>query len=206
MLVERENLPTENYSDHGCLALMDLVIAASNARKVGVPRVSMYDVREYELGRQFPPGHATVEVKQQELEQVSVFVSRRWWSWSCRPRKRPLARCFLAAGRVCVSRALLRRIEKARPVAMVRLRTQRRTNPAPLQSPDALRSTSTTAAQPVIMQTTVRFHLSTFWRRVFFCVCQAYLNREDVRAAIHASSCPIKFQECTDQPFVHLSK
>ncbi|CAM9829589.1 unnamed protein product, partial [Ectocarpus sp. 13 AM-2016] len=84
-----------NYNDHRCLGLMDSVIAASNARKVGVPRVSMYDVRDYELGRQFPPGHATVE---------------------------------------------------------------------------------------------------------------AYLNRKDVRAAIHASSCPIKFQECTDQPFVHLSK
>ena len=35
---------------------------------------------------------------------------------------------------------------------------------------------------------------------------QAYLNRDDVRAAIHASSCPIQFKECTDPPFIHLSK
>lgn len=113
---ERENLPTENDSDHGCLGLMDSVIAASNARKVGVPRVSMYDVRDFELGRQFPPGHATVEVKQ-ELEQVFPFAlpCRPWSGLVLLPSEEAACCCFLAAAAaVCVSRVLLARIEKAR--------------------------------------------------------------------------------------------
>lgn len=35
---------------------------------------------------------------------------------------------------------------------------------------------------------------------------QAFLNRDDVREAIHAESCPIAFKECTDPPFIHLAK
>lgn len=50
-------------SNHVCMALMDSVVAASSGKKSMVPKVSMYDVRNYELGRQFPPGHATVEVQ-----------------------------------------------------------------------------------------------------------------------------------------------
>lgn len=49
-------------SDHKCMALMDTVVAASSGKASMVPKVSMYDVRKYELGRQFPPGHAIVEV------------------------------------------------------------------------------------------------------------------------------------------------
>lgn len=44
------------------MALMDTVVAASGGKMSMVPKVSMYDVRKYELGRQFPPGHAIVEV------------------------------------------------------------------------------------------------------------------------------------------------
>ena len=53
-------------SDHVCMALMDTVVAASNGGVSKVPRVSMYDVRKYEIGRQFPPGHAVVEVSEAE--------------------------------------------------------------------------------------------------------------------------------------------
>lgn len=52
----------KQHSDRVCTSLMDSVVAASNGKTSGVPKVSMYDVRNYELGRQFPPGHAYVEV------------------------------------------------------------------------------------------------------------------------------------------------
>ena len=42
--------------------------------------------------------------------------------------------------------------------------------------------------------------------RCFVALPQAYLNRDDVREAIHAESCPARFKECTDQPFFHLAK
>jgi len=35
---------------------------------------------------------------------------------------------------------------------------------------------------------------------------EVFLNRDDVREAIHASSCPIVYQECTDPPYFHLSQ
>ncbi|CAM9648366.1 unnamed protein product [Ascophyllum nodosum] len=90
-----KSIRSGNYADHVCMALMDTVVAASNGGVSKVPRVSMYDVRKYEIGRQFPPGHAVVE---------------------------------------------------------------------------------------------------------------AFLNRDDVRKAIHAESCPVAFMECTDPPFIHLAK
>lgn len=42
---------------------MDTVVAASNGGEAKVPKVSMYDIRKYEVGRQFPPGHVAVEVR-----------------------------------------------------------------------------------------------------------------------------------------------
>eukprot|EP00904_Undaria_pinnatifida_P011519 jgi/Undpi1/7498/HiC_scaffold_22.g09971.m1 len=89
------SIKSGNFADHTCMALMDAVVAGSGGKEPGVPRVSMYDVREYEVGRKFPPGHKIVE---------------------------------------------------------------------------------------------------------------AYLNRDDVREAIHASGCPASFKECSDKPFFHLAK
>ena len=53
------------------MALMDAVVAGSGGKEPGVPRVSMYDVREYEVGRKFPPGHKIVEV---DTGDVVVFA------------------------------------------------------------------------------------------------------------------------------------
>jgi carboxypeptidase D len=30
---------------------------------------------------------------------------------------------------------------------------------------------------------------------------EKYLNKKDVRASIHASSCPLQYKECTDPPY-----
>lgn len=30
---------------------------------------------------------------------------------------------------------------------------------------------------------------------------EKYLNKKDVRMAIHATSCPLQFKECTDPPY-----
>lgn len=46
------------------------------------------------------------------------------------------------------------------------------------------------------------FSVYMWWKTLM----KAFLNRDDVREAIHAESCPIAFKECTDPPFVHLSK
>lgn len=45
-----------------CLSLMDEIVDDSGGRRMGAPRVSMYDIRSFETRRTFPPGHAKVEV------------------------------------------------------------------------------------------------------------------------------------------------
>lgn len=63
-----------HHSVHVCMALMDSVVAASGGKASSVPRVSMYDVRKFELGRQFPPGHAIVEVRCVHVYFVCICV------------------------------------------------------------------------------------------------------------------------------------
>lgn len=65
------------HSDHVCLALMDEVVDASSGKISGVPRVSIYDARKFEIGRQFPPGHLTVEASDDFFSPVvDVYLVR----------------------------------------------------------------------------------------------------------------------------------
>lgn len=50
------------YREPVCLSLMDEIVADSGGRGHKVARVSMYDIRKFEIGRDFPPGHKIVEV------------------------------------------------------------------------------------------------------------------------------------------------
>lgn len=44
------------------MSLLDDIVSDSGGRAREVAKVSMYDVRKFEVGRDFPPGHKIVEV------------------------------------------------------------------------------------------------------------------------------------------------
>jgi len=181
----------QNTSNHVCMMLMDAVVAASSGKASGVPKVSMYDVRTYELGRQFPPGHRDVEV---------CMHCRAPPGFDCVVRGDRQARCVClcaASHGLPLFFALGAWRKWCEHCACTDSRGAHHASPG----------RDSGCAPSVIYRSPCHERSRAFAFRASLCRSfQAYLNRDDVKAAIHASSCPTKFQECTDPPFIHLAK